>query len=257
MGFPNRWISWIKGCLDSVSFSFLINGKPSQWVKPSRGVRQGDPLSLYPFILVSQNLSHMLNYARSIDLIPDWCSTLTRNFNHLMYADDLIIITHATRRVARNVKLCLSIYSSLNGQTPNLSKSNIYLPHWFNKRVASSLKSILNINIGVYPFVYLGILISFKKLAAVCFQSMVDKVNKIVGGWNRSKLSKPGKDVLIKSILMAIPVYYLSVYPIPDYILDKISTCARKFLWASGGNSSGIPLVNWQDAMLSKSEEGI
>lgn len=56
---------------------------------------------------------------------------------------------------------------------------------------------------------------------------------------------------------MALSVYYLSIYPILDNILDKISKCARKLLWANYGNGSGVPLVNWHDAMLDKPDGGI
>ena len=86
------------------------------------------------------------------------------------------------------------------------------------------------------------------------FQAMVDRVNKSIVFWRQSKFSRAGKAVLINSTVMAIPVYYLSVYSISDSIMDKISKAARKFLWSSGGNSSGIPLVNWNDTALGKSE---
>lgn len=53
MNFPNIWISWIKICLNTASFSSLINGQPTSWISSSRGIRQCDPISSYPFILVS------------------------------------------------------------------------------------------------------------------------------------------------------------------------------------------------------------
>lgn len=207
-------------------------------------MRQGDPLSPYLFIIVSQNLTAILNHARQLNLVPGFSPDVKCNLKHLMYADDLILITTATRKYARNIKLWLNLYTSLTAQTLNLSKSNLYLPHWFNRRVVKSIETILNIKMGTYPFTYLGILITYKRLAISCFNLMIDKINKTIGRWNRSKISKPGKVVMINSSIMVMHVYYLSVYPVPDSILDRISASARKFLWANCSNGRGIPLVN-------------
>ena len=113
MNFTEVWISWIRACIISPSFSFIINGQPSDWITPARGVRQRDPISPYLFLLVSQNLSSMLNHAMGLNMVPGFDHRLNRNLNHLMFADDLIIITRASRRDARNCSLCLDIYKRL------------------------------------------------------------------------------------------------------------------------------------------------
>lgn len=91
MNFPDKWISQIKTYISSTSLSILVNGIPYPWIKPSRGIRQGDTISSYLFILISQNLSSMLNFALRQNMIPGFNQNLNHNFNHLMYADDLEI----------------------------------------------------------------------------------------------------------------------------------------------------------------------
>ena len=134
------------------------------------------------------------------------------NFNHLIYANDLILISHASWRTARDIKLCLFIYASLTGQHFNNTKFAIYFLVWFNKRMANSIRNILEMEIGHFPFNYLGVIISHKRLASVQFQYLVDKINNIIAHWRHSNLSRAGKGVLINSSIMAIPIYYLSVY---------------------------------------------
>lgn len=148
MNFPRVWVNWIHACISSASFSFLINKQPSAWIHSSRGIRQGDPISSYLFILVSQNLSSMLNFSLSNHIISGFQSDLQLNFNQLIYGDDLILITLANRKVAWNINLCLSICHWLTGKSTNMFKSEIIFPDRFNIRLKRSISKILSFKLG-------------------------------------------------------------------------------------------------------------
>ncbi|XP_024005059.1 uncharacterized protein LOC112082173 [Eutrema salsugineum] len=63
MGFDPRWIKWIMFCISSVSYKIIVNGVPRGSIKPTRGIRQGDPISPHLFILCTEALIAQLRRA--------------------------------------------------------------------------------------------------------------------------------------------------------------------------------------------------
>ena len=108
MNFLTVWIDWVRTCISSASYSFLSNGQLSGWITRGRGLRQGE-LSLYLFLLVTRNLTAMLNHALCHNWIPGFDARLNQNFNHFMFADDFVNVSRAFHLVAKAYKLCLSI----------------------------------------------------------------------------------------------------------------------------------------------------
>jgi hypothetical protein len=96
MGFANRWISLLMSCVRTVSYSILINGQPHGLITPSRGLRQGDPLSPYLFILCAEVLSSWLQHYSKEGLISG--VPLSRGgtrIHHLFFADDCLLFSRA------------------------------------------------------------------------------------------------------------------------------------------------------------------
>lgn len=99
-----------------------------------------------------------------LHMIIGFNNNLPCNFNHLMYTDDLVIITKAFGKMTYNCETFISIYPSFTWKNPNISKSIIFFPNWFNERVAKSISNILKFKISNHLYAYLGISISLKKL---------------------------------------------------------------------------------------------
>jgi hypothetical protein len=94
-GFGEKWCLWIKQCISTVRFSVLINGAPSSFFGSSRGVRQGDPLSPFLFVLVMEAFSKMISAITSRGLILGFsvgASELNRVVvSHLLFADHTLV----------------------------------------------------------------------------------------------------------------------------------------------------------------------
>lgn len=69
MGFDSKWIRLISKCISIVSYSILVNGEPSSVIKPSRGIRQGDPLFPHLFLLCYEGLTQHIKQAIQVDKI--------------------------------------------------------------------------------------------------------------------------------------------------------------------------------------------
>ena len=72
MGFGEIWIKWIDWCISTVKFSVLINGSPSGFFQSTRGLRQGDPLSPYLFVIAMEVFSSMMRRAISRGYLSGW-----------------------------------------------------------------------------------------------------------------------------------------------------------------------------------------
>ena len=99
MGFGKKWINWINWCSSIANFSILINGTASDFFRSTRGLRQGDPLSFYLFLLVMEVLSQLLFRARSGGFIEGFkvgnTNGIEMDLFHLLFADDTLLFCKA------------------------------------------------------------------------------------------------------------------------------------------------------------------
>lgn len=108
MGFDMKWIGWIIKCVQTVTFSALINGEPRGNIIPQRGLRQGNPLSPYLFILCNEVLSHLLNQAAKRNKLKVVkISTYDPTINHLLFADDTLFFSHAHPKSCKTLSMIL------------------------------------------------------------------------------------------------------------------------------------------------------
>ena len=117
MDFHQRWVTLIMACVKSMKYKVRVNSMETETFIPTRGLRQGDPLSPYLFLLVAEGLSRLLKGAESRGELHG--VRVCRDapvVSHLLFADDSLILMQANKENADNLKSLLDCYCANSGQ---------------------------------------------------------------------------------------------------------------------------------------------
>jgi hypothetical protein len=223
-GFGERWCSWIKHCISSVQFSMLINGSPSGFFGSSRGVRQGDPLSPFLFVLVMEAFSRMISAIYSRGLISGF-SVGTRGYNrvevsHLLFADYTLVFCGADASQISYLGALLVCFEAVSGLKVNLTKSAL-IPVGSLEDV-DQLVGRLSCGTADLPLKYLGLPLGASFKLKAMWRDLEDLMARWLAPWKRLYLSKGGRVALIKSTLSNLLTYLLSLFPITAKVAKRI-----------------------------------
>ncbi|XP_027181659.1 uncharacterized protein LOC113780035 [Coffea eugenioides] len=243
MGFGMVWRQWIWSCLTSVTYSFNINGEPKEFVIPERGIRQGDPLSPYLFLLCSEGFSNLLKQAEGNKRISGM--KISRNgpsITHLFFADDSLIFCNAEREEACELIQILRRYEMGSGQSINLEKSSVFfssnVDYQRRREVRQSLGSIQVATQGRY----LGLPMVITRSKQQVFGYIKDSISRRMASWKNKLLSQGGKEVLLKAVSMAMPVYTMSCFKLPNKLCKEVSSMFANYWW---GEAEGKNKMHW------------
>ncbi|XP_021749725.1 uncharacterized protein LOC110715453 [Chenopodium quinoa] len=246
LGFAGAWVDTIMTFVSTVSYSFNINGVPLNDLIPSRGLRQGDPISPYLFILVSDVLSRMLQLASERKLIHG--VRASRNgpeITHLFFADDILLFTRATRQECSVIVDILNKYEATSGQKINLEKSEVSFSKGVPLPSRITLSSVLGMKMVESHVKYLGLPTKIGRSKKAVFAFVKDRIWKKVQGWKEKLLSRPGKEVLLKSVIQAIPTYLMGVYRFLSNLINEIHSMMARFWWGSNEKGRKIHWKSW------------
>jgi hypothetical protein len=177
MGFPQQLTNTIIRCVSTVQFSILINGSPSMNFQPQRGLRQGDPLSPYLFIICADVFSGLIAQAQQNNLIHG-IKIVPRapQVTHILFADDSLLFCRANKVETNNLRDIINRYQSASGQLVNMSRSEIM----YSKRVPDTIKEeiaqIMHMQRVEFFSKYLGMPTQLGKSKQQVFNYIIDRI---------------------------------------------------------------------------------
>lgn len=257
LGFPAAWCDLVMKCVTSVSFSVRVNGVLSSTFKPTRGIRQGDPISPYLFLLCSEGLTSMLK-SRGPQYISKGIRVSCRApwISHLLFTDDCCIFTQASERGAHRISGILDLHNRGWSAGKQREVSRIFSGNC-DDVVKQVVKTKLEIPTEALGEKYLGLPMAVGKAGDGTFDYVNDRIRGLAQGWSEQLLSCAGREVLIKANAQAVPTYPMSCFKLPAQVLKKIKSYISNFWWGSSVDSHKIHWQRWTRLTRAKGEGGM
>ena len=244
MGFGPSFIRWVRLLYSRARCSILVNGYSSPVFYPTRGVRQGCPLSPLLYVLTMEVLACNLRVHPDLGGIKIPNSTVSLPVVSL-YADD----TSAIVTSDPGIKAVFDTYSRFeraSGSKLNLSKcKGLWLGSWRGR-----LDLPVAIDWSSDMIKVLGIFIGFGDLDAANWNPRIDAVSKCLTSWRMRSLSYSGRAIVANALALSRIWYVASLVHMPSWVLKKLISLVFNFFWAGKKD-----LVR-RDVVVQKKESG-
>ncbi|XP_024626870.1 uncharacterized protein [Medicago truncatula] len=120
MAFPTLWRKWIRECISTTTASVLVNGSPTDEFQMKRGLRQGDPLSPFLFLLAAEGVNILMTSAVNLNLFTGYSIGMHNPtvLSHLQFADDTLLLGVKSWANVRALRAILVLFENMSGLNP-------------------------------------------------------------------------------------------------------------------------------------------
>ncbi|WZZ44961.1 hypothetical protein YC2023_041220 [Brassica napus] len=179
---PHKYLVWLYPCVTTPSFMIGFNGTVQGYSRSKRGLRQGDPLFPYLFVMAMNCLSLLLDKAAEEGEFGYHHHCRESKLTHLCFADDLLIFCDGSAESVKNVLQVLHRFKSLSGLSVNISKTSFFTCGLTCLEVAQ-IATDTCLTQDVLPVRYLGVPLCTKKLTLSNCELQIQQVKKKVNSW--------------------------------------------------------------------------
>ncbi|CAN1162622.1 Putative ribonuclease H protein At1g65750 [Linum perenne] len=258
MNFPASFIAVIDQCISTPTFQVQWNGGCSESFTPSRGLRQGCPLSPYLFTLCLERLSSLIqDSVRTGDWQPVSLTRGGTKLTHMFFADDLVLFGYASVQQAAIINQVLERFSEASGQEISREKSRIHFSKNVNRRASQAICEAFRMEATQNLGKYLGVPIIHGRNSKELYNFLLERMDAKLAGWKRKSLSQAGRVSLAQSVLNSLPSYVMQTTLLPVDICNKLDKKVRDFVWGSEEGERKMHLINWQKVCSPKNQGGL
>ncbi|GJT58815.1 RNA-directed DNA polymerase, eukaryota, reverse transcriptase zinc-binding domain protein [Tanacetum coccineum] len=190
-GFGNKWCEWIQKCLKSSRGSILVNGSPTEEFQFFKGLKQGDPLSPFLFILVMECLHLSFQNVVDAGMFTGISLNHSVKLSHMFYADDAVFVGQWNDQNINTLSRVLECFYHASGLRINMSKSKIMGVQVDRDKVQQAAGKLGCLILNT-PFSYLG----SRKASWVKWKYVL--ADKVHGGLGVSSLFALNRGLMIK-----------------------------------------------------------
>lgn len=254
--FPPIFITWIRECMTSPRFSVSINGELAGFFAGKKGLRQGDSISPYLFIMIMEVLSKLFEKLADEEGMRLHPLCANPRVTHLLFADDLLVFSDGSCHSIFGIKGVMRIFKSWTGLDINPTKSEIFLGGYADIE-ASVLSDLSGFKRGSFPTRYLGLPLNPSRLNFESLQPFLERVTNKLHSWTVKCLSFAGKIRMVTSVIYGMVNFWSSVFTLSKQFYAKVDSLCSAFLWNNKTTSAVGARVSWESICKPKQEGGL
>ncbi|KAJ4767870.1 RNA-directed DNA polymerase (reverse transcriptase)-related family protein [Rhynchospora pubera] len=255
---PLNMVNLMLSCYRRAQVSLTINGKRDGFIIPTRGLRQGCPMSPYVFIMAMEMLSRLMSKTqREGNLKGIKLAHSSPVIMHIMYADDLVIFGDAHQREIDTINSLLNHFGKASGLKMNPEKSTFWASRACDQAAVHRVMNNLQASVAEGEDKYLGAVIEGGRSGMKTGKMLLEKMRAKLNGWRAQMLSHVGRMVMIKSVLMSLPVYYMSMECVPKSIVKQMNSLMARFFWGKPAEGRYMAPIAWKTICQPVEEGGL
>nr|GEV25673.1 RNA-directed DNA polymerase, eukaryota, reverse transcriptase zinc-binding domain protein [Tanacetum cinerariifolium] len=216
-----RWCGWIQDCLRSSWGSMIVNGSPTEEFQFFKGLKHGDPLSPFLFILIMESLYISFQRVMDASLFKGIVLDYSMQLSHMFYADDAVFMGQWSDSNINTIVHVLECFHRASGLRINMSKSEL-----------------------------MGIVMDVDRVEQATLKISLSK-------WKMKILSIGGRLTLLKLVLGSIPIYHMSIFKVPMKVLHRMESIRRHLFNGMDLGSKKSIWVKWNNVLASKEKGGL